>query len=106
MAIYTVQHLTLAAIGTLSLFAAIGGYRWHDESDLFALISAGCWIFLTLLGDGMVTVTDSGTLVEVSTSLGVRLFYVGLVVVSAFVLIGKWTGKWPAKTRDNRGVSG
>jgi len=89
----------IAGVGAASLLFATGLYRWHNESDLFAVISLFCWAVLSFASDNLVVLDGAGGTAEFG-SFPMQLFCAGMALVSVFVLIGAVTGAWPSDEPD------
>lgn len=90
---YETMYVIVAAIGSVALLFAIGLYRWHDEVELFAVISLGSWGTLALESSNLVVLTANGA-ESTYGSFPMQLLCLGLALVSLFAIYGAKWGDW------------
>jgi hypothetical protein len=89
----------VAAIGTVAFVLAVGMYRWHEESGLFATLSMAAWAGLALQAGSITVVTETGaTMTRAQPTL--QYLSLGLALVSLLAVAGSVTGKWPQDTYE------
>lgn len=91
---YELYFKLIATVGGVSLLFALGLYRWHNEVELFAVISLMAWSVLAFASQNVVAF-DNGT-TQAFSSFPMQLFSVGLALISLLALIGAITGQWPS----------
>lgn len=84
----------VAALAGAAFVLAVGLYRYHSETGLFATLSLAAWAVLAFQADAVEVVTNSGSIVTRSEPT-LQYLSLGLAIVSGLAVVGALSGKWP-----------